>query len=592
MRRGQFAHFLFGCFIGLGALFTLTSPAQAGINAWFKSYNDTQKNSDQTVKAVVDGEKGKANKKHFDDGTLQNLQSSGTNYILGASEKSTSGMTPEEKQLVYQRYGRGAVGAISDSIVALYTPPASARTYVADLLHSAHIIPQAQAQGLGFASLDPILQIWKIFRNLAYLVFVVLFIVIGFMIMFRQKIGQTAVTVQQAIPNIIVSLIFVTFSYAIAGFMIDLMYLVMYLLVGMFSADAKAYDIMQYSFIDLGMAVLTNQGNNTGGFSAVFDNVNRIVQTAVAVDNGLLSDIIGGISGLTAGIIMAVAILISVFKLFFELLKTYITIVLSIAFAPMILMMGALPGRNAFQTWIVNLAGNLLSFPTVLLAVIVYRMFANAGAGIDTGGFLPPFLIGRGVSGTITTLVGVGIILIMPELVVEMKKAVGVKGGIFEQLGKAMVTNYRKGEWAGKATLGATAAAGGAGLGAAGGALVGGIGGIKGGGTLSERMARVRRGAASGARTGAIVGGVAPFAVRAVPGLVRGGIKTVGNQVQDIAVEETIKKGIDKVKERPLQERQVQGRKTLGAQNTAKTTTANDRTNPVNETPTDGDNTF
>ncbi len=94
-------------------------------------------------------------------------------------------------------------------------------------------------------------------------------------------------------------------------------------------------------------------------------------------------------------------------------------------------------------------------------------MFANAGASIDSGGFLPPFLIGRGVSGTITTLVGIGIIIIMPELVAEMKKAVGVKGGIFEQLGKAMVTNFGQGAPIGAGIAGAPI---GAGLGAIGGA--------------------------------------------------------------------------------------------------------------------------
>lgn len=567
MRRGLITQLVFSSLLSLGAFFTLTSPVRAGINDWFGEHNDTQKNSDETVKAVVDGEKGKANKKHFDDGTLQNVQSSGVNYILGASEESTSGMSPEEKRIVYERYGRGAIGSVTDSIVALYTPPASARTYVADLLHSAHLIPQAQAQGLGFASLDPILQIWKIFRNLAYLVFVIIFIVIGFMIMFRQKIGQTAVTVQQAIPNIIVSLIFVTFSYAIAGFMIDLMYVLMYLLVGMFSSDAKAYDIMNYSFINLGLSVLTNEGNNTGAFSAVFNNVNKIVEQAVNIEG--LDKIIGGIASLTAAIIMAVAILISVFKLFFELLKTYITIVLSIAFAPLVLMMGALPGRNAFQTWIVNLAGNLLAFPTVLLAVIVFRMFANAGAGIDTGGFLPPFLIGRGVSGTITTLVGVGIILIMPELVAEMKKAVGVKGGIFEQLGKAMVTNFRRGEKAGLNIMTAGTAVGAGGLGAGVGALGGAVMGARNGGNWDGGWKGAMAGAGRGARTGLIAGAATPVVARALPNFVRGTVKTIGSQIQDIGSKRTVKKVDEWRKKRAADESAKKEASVLAAEQTA-----------------------
>ena len=42
---------------------------------------------------------------------------------------------------------------------------------------------------------------------------------------------QTIVTIQSALPKIVVTLILVTFSYAIAGFMVDLVYVVM----GLFS---------------------------------------------------------------------------------------------------------------------------------------------------------------------------------------------------------------------------------------------------------------------------------------------------------------------------------------------------------------------
>jgi hypothetical protein len=41
------------------------------------------------------------------------------------------------------------------------------------------------------------------------------------MIMFRTKVGQAAITAQQAIPNVVIAMLAVTFSYAIAGLMID-----------------------------------------------------------------------------------------------------------------------------------------------------------------------------------------------------------------------------------------------------------------------------------------------------------------------------------------------------------------------------------
>jgi hypothetical protein len=92
---------------------------------------------------------------------------------------------------------------------------------------------------LGFSALDPILETWKSFRNLAYLFFVVIFLIIGFMIMFRTKVGQAAITAQQAIPSVIVAMLAVTFSYAIAGFMIDIMYVVMYVLASYFTEGSE-----------------------------------------------------------------------------------------------------------------------------------------------------------------------------------------------------------------------------------------------------------------------------------------------------------------------------------------------------------------
>jgi len=65
--------------------------------------------------------------------------------------------------------------------------------------------------------------LWSITRNIAYLFFVVVMIVIGFMIMFRSKIGgQILVSVGNSIPRLVVCLLLVTFSFAISGIMLDI----------------------------------------------------------------------------------------------------------------------------------------------------------------------------------------------------------------------------------------------------------------------------------------------------------------------------------------------------------------------------------
>lgn len=367
----------------------------------------------------------------------------------------------QQKAMLEKKYGRGAIGDITGAVSYLYTPPAGTAVFVADLMNDAHIVPRAQAQGLGFAALDPILSTWKMFRNLAYLLYVILFLVIGFMVMFKAQMGKAAVTLQTALPNIVISLIFVTFSYAIAGFLIDLMYVVMYLLIGMFPG-AGGTQILDDNFITMGIKIIMGDGTNTGAFKSFAAAVDGFVSQTLNFSGTDQSNTwYGMISGVTMSLIMAIAILIGVFKLFFELLKTYVTIVLMIAFSPLLLMLGALPGQDVFQGWIRDLVGNLLAFPTTLLIIIVFRMFTNSNASLsdfggETGGFLPPFLIGRGTASVLTTLVGIGIVLIMPELIQQMKKAVGVKDGIFQVLAKDMGTNFvKQGVYAGAPMIGA-----------------------------------------------------------------------------------------------------------------------------------------
>ena len=65
--------------------------------------------------------------------------------------------------------------------------------------------------------------LWTDVLNLAYIFFVIVMIIAGFMIMFRHKIGgQAMVTLGNVLPNVIIALIVATFSFAIAGLIIDL----------------------------------------------------------------------------------------------------------------------------------------------------------------------------------------------------------------------------------------------------------------------------------------------------------------------------------------------------------------------------------
>lgn len=314
----------------------------------------------------------------------------------------------------------GAVGGLATMMNGMYQRPiASSTTYIADVLESANVVTPAYAQGLGFAALDPILDLWKTFRNIAYIFFVIIFVVIGFMIMFRQKLGQTAITAQQAIPKIIIALILVTFSYAIAGFAIDLMYLTMTLIIGVFynvlpaGNEILGYDILKLISTLVG-AVWDGDANRTLISNIVGGTVNS---------SGLGTELIGAIGGTLLTVILAIAVLIGTVRLFFELLRCYATVVLSVVVSPLLLMMEAIPGKSAFKGWVKTLVGHLSAFPVVLMVLVMFYAFTD-NAVRPTGGFMPPFMLGSGQAGNITSVMGLAIILAMPDIVQSIRKTI------------------------------------------------------------------------------------------------------------------------------------------------------------------------
>jgi hypothetical protein len=64
--------------------------------------------------------------------------------------------------------------------------------------------------------------VWKMFRNIAYVFFIIIMIIAGFMIMFRKKLpGQVVVSLGNTLPQVILGIILVTFSFSIVGIVMD-----------------------------------------------------------------------------------------------------------------------------------------------------------------------------------------------------------------------------------------------------------------------------------------------------------------------------------------------------------------------------------
>ncbi len=136
----------------------------------------------------------------------------------------------------------GALGMITNGIIAIYSGlPIHTADYVAYLHNNFGVTHPAyaadQTTSTGYQSLSPLINIWVVMRNVTYLLTVIIFIFIGFAVMMRVKIDpRTVMTIENQIPKIIIGLILITFSFAIAGLMVDLMYMLMFVFYNIYAS--------------------------------------------------------------------------------------------------------------------------------------------------------------------------------------------------------------------------------------------------------------------------------------------------------------------------------------------------------------------
>jgi len=361
-------------------------------------------------------------------------------------------------------YQNSAMAGLSNATIAIYQhPPAQTSTYIADIGKTLGFMPKVQAQGIGFSGLSALLELWKAFRNIAYALLAAILIIVGFMVMFRKKIDpKTVVTVQNAIPRIVVALLLVTFSYAIVGFMIDLMYLSIVLAVSVVSGAEGASLGHAVSIATTGgtqptiqevTSVLFNGGVwgifrflFGSGFQAYDDIGAMITQnnpykiagwTVVPGLIGYLFGLRGAWLGLTSGpillaVVLLIVLLFGFIRLIFMLLDAYINIIISLLTAPFQLMMEAVPGTNAFSNWFKNLLSKILVFPITAILLLVSAILTSQD--VSTKIWAPPFLsTGEGAYG-MAGLIGLGMLLVIPTVVSGIQKSLKaepmVPGGI------------------------------------------------------------------------------------------------------------------------------------------------------------------
>ncbi|MBU0975489.1 MAG: hypothetical protein ABIE03_05260 [Patescibacteria group bacterium] len=117
----------------------------------------------------------------------------------------------------------GVIAAITnfDSAIFTNTDQVSGVRFLANTLEEAKIVSPAYAQATGYTTLQPVLLIWRKVRDIALTFMLIIGMVIAIMILLRVQSGQGYVTLISALPRIIMAILLIIFSYAIAGLMID-----------------------------------------------------------------------------------------------------------------------------------------------------------------------------------------------------------------------------------------------------------------------------------------------------------------------------------------------------------------------------------
>jgi hypothetical protein len=405
----------------------------------------------------------------------------------------------------------GAFGTMNTMIASLNNPPASGIEYIAQVKDS-FLGKPAYAQGVGFQGLQFLLPLWRGFRNVVYVLASIIFIVIGIMIMLRVKISpQAVVTVQSAIPQLITTLILVTFSYAIAGLAIDICNFVQALVVAiLFSVKGVPLnnslfpgwwggsglpivsDILNgigsiftpttFSFTHLSnpnlsdMQMLTYRavpgwlsmvmlggllGSIVLGF--LIGGVGAIGGSSLSWAGDMIGRVVGGaaggvLGGIVVPIILCIIVAIWLIKLYFGLLKCYVTLIFKIIFAPLEIGMGAFPNAKVgFSSWFLDVMANMAVFPVVGIFLVILNMVIDAVSVSNvgsTGGIFQPavwapsLLSAGGVSpsiiGAAIGLAGLALISKLPDMVPQyifMIKPSPWGQAIGEGLSKNLLTN-------------------------------------------------------------------------------------------------------------------------------------------------------
>lgn len=230
------------------------------------------------------------------------------------------------------------------------------------------------ASGYDFLMASNISDLWDMSRQIAYIFFIVIIIAAGFMIMFRNKIGgQMAVTVYNTLPNVILGLILVTFSFAIVGLILNLSALLTNLAHSLLNVNSgegfyatEFFSAMKYMVTGL----------------APKDADSWVAAIILGIIPTVLTLLTGGLGALLIFfllLIILITYIMAFWNVWLALFKAYAGILIDTVAGPIILTLAAFPGNSKMMiAWFNRLMRNALLFPVVFFILnAVFKIAAD-----------------------------------------------------------------------------------------------------------------------------------------------------------------------------------------------------------------------
>ncbi|MHB8442958.1 MAG: hypothetical protein ACYDAS_01115 [Patescibacteria group bacterium] len=348
--------------------------------------------------------------------------------------------------------GYGAMGEMTSLMGTMYVAqPESGVGYFAYLGQKAGFINPTYAATTsnsggpiyGFSFLSPIEPLWALTRNVAYFLLILIIILTGIMIIVGGKLGgQIPITFMSALPNIVAAVILIEFSYALAGFMIDIMNILLSFVFFTFNylgpnLGGKSFS----SAFSSKMYIFSVFGTEQSQIQKALENSQPLVNSITANSNnvyvkllGMLGNLISNhqLSGIIAFVI-AVILLFTAIKIFMKLLASYIILIFLPVAAPFMFLFGAFPGQSKFYwKFFVGMFKAIMAFVVVYTIFLIMFYIENGNGGnpisFGNGNALP--LIGfnnistSSATSVISAFIAIGLFVLIPKLVGDVQNAI------------------------------------------------------------------------------------------------------------------------------------------------------------------------